>query len=141
MKETVPTANVPPPAPSPKQTNGHSFSSSEALKFGFNIFKKNIGVFVKLAVVIIVINIVMGIIGGLFGNNYLMALFWSIFSAIASLVIQVGVIKIVLDLHDGKTFNLANLYSMSHLALRFLGASILYGLMILVGLVLLIIPG
>lgn len=83
----------------------------------------------------------MGIIGGLFGHNNPVAFIWSIVSAIVSLIIQVGIIKIVLDLYDGKPLNLANLYLMSHLAPRFLGASILYGLMILVGFVILIIPG
>ncbi len=141
MQETQQNPNVPPQTPAPKPPPGHSFSSSEAIKFGFNFFKKNIATFIKLGAALIVINIVMGIIGGLFGHNNLIALIWSIVSAILSLIIQVGIIKIVLDLHDGKPLNLANLYSMFHLAPRFIGASVLYGLMILVGLVLLIIPG
>lgn len=132
MKKTPTTPNVPP---------SHSFSSSEAIKSGFNIFKKNIAAFIKLGAVLIAVNIVMGIIGGLFGHNNPMTIVWNIISAIVSLIIQVGIIKIVLGLYDGEPLNLANLYSMSHLAPRFLGASILYGLAILVGLVLLIIPG
>ncbi len=131
MQETQQTPNVP----------SHSFSSSEAIKFGFDFFKKNISTFIKLGAALIVINIVMGIIGGFFGHNNPAAVVWSIVSAIVSLIIQIGIIKIVLDLYDGKPLNLVNLYSMFYLAPRFLGASILYGLVILVGFVLLIIPG
>ncbi len=141
MKETKKDSNVPQPPPAPKASQSRAFSISEAIKFGFDVFKKNIGIFAKLALALVIINIVMGIFGGFFGQDNPAALLWSIVSTIASIIIQVGLIKIVLDIHDGKPFNLANLYSMSQFAARFLGASILYGLIVVAGLILLVIPG
>ena len=60
---------------------------------------------------------------------------------VISILVQIGSIKITLELYDGKPLNFSNLYSQSNLILRYLGASILYGLMVAVGLILLIIPG
>lgn len=140
MKEIQQTPNVPPPAPMPKQPPNHSFSSSEAIKFGFNFFKKNIGVFAKLALVVAAINIVVGIISGMFDQAPI-NLLWGLVSLAISIVVQVGFTKIILDLHDGKALNFSHLYTLYPLALRFLCASILYGFMVAVGFILLIIPG
>lgn len=141
MQETLPTPNVPPPSPAPKPPQGHSFSSSEALEFGFDFFKNNIATFIKLGAVLIVINIVLGIIGSLFSQNNLVVLIWGIISYLISFIIQIGIIKIAFDLYDGKPANFSNLYTQYALGLRFYVASIIYGVMVLAGLVFLIIPG
>lgn len=70
-----------------------------------------------------------------------LSLLWSLASIFISMLIQVGSIKIVLELHEGKKLNLSHLYSQSGLVLRYLGASLIYGLMVVVGLVFLIVPG
>ena len=123
-----------------KSASSHSFSKTEAIKFGFNFFKANISVFVKLALVVVAINIVMGLISGMFDRTPI-NLLWGIVSLAISIVVQVGFTKIILDLHDGKPLNLTHFYSLYHLTLRFLGASILYGLIVMVGFILLIVPG
>ncbi|MEK7502148.1 MAG: hypothetical protein AAB609_01320 [Patescibacteria group bacterium] len=68
-------------------------------------------------------------------------LLWGLVSFAISIVVQVGFTKIILDLHDGKPLNFSHLYTLYPLALRFLGASILYGFIVAVGFILLIIPG
>jgi len=120
----------------------HKFSKSEAIKFGFNFFKSNLSVFLKLAAVLILINIVLNAVVGSFVKiNPLLGLIINLFVVFVSIVIQIGIIKIVLDLHDGKPLNFSHLYSFYHLVLRFLGASILYGLIVAAGFLLLVIPG
>ena len=79
-------------------------------------------------------------IAGLFKDNPLSFL-WALVSMVISVLVQIGSIKITLDLYDGKPLNFSNLYSHSNLILRYLGASILFGLMVAVGFILLIIPG
>jgi len=123
-----------------KSAPSHSFSKSEAIKYGFNFFKANISVFVKLALVVVAINIVMGLISSMFDRTP-MNFLWGLVSLAISIVVQVGFTKIILDLHDGKPLNFSHLYTLYPLALRFLGASILYGFIVAVGFILLIIPG
>lgn len=118
----------------------HKFSKSEAIKFGFNFFKANISVFVKLALVVVAINIVMGLISSMFDRTPINFL-WGLVSLAISIVVQVGFTKIILDLHDGKPLSFSHLYTLYPLALKFLGASILYGFIVTVGFILLIIPG
>ncbi len=150
MKETPTTPNVPPQDPTvsakasnqpPPSPRSHSFSSSEALKFGFDIFKKNIVTFIKIAAVLLIINIVMGAIGSLFGHNNPLVLIWGIISYLIAFVIQIGIVKMILDLYDGKPLNFSNLYTQYALGLRYYAASIIYGIMVLVGLICLIVPG
>lgn len=117
-----------------------NFSISEAIKFGFNFLKANLVVFLKLALALIVINIAMGIMSSIFSRSLLGGL-WGILSIIISIMVQIGFTKIIIDLHDGKPLNYSHFYSLYRLTLRFLGASILYGLIVMVGLILLIVPG
>ena len=132
---------VPKTAPAVQGTStGKTFSISEAIKYGFNFFKTNLTTLLKLGAVLILINIISNMVTGLFKDNPLSFL-WALISMVISILVQIGSIKITLELYDGKPLNFSNLYSQSNLILRYLGASILYGLMVAVGLILLIIPG
>ncbi|MCL5113907.1 MAG: hypothetical protein M1372_01930 [Patescibacteria group bacterium] len=124
----------------PKSSGEKNFSISEAIKFGFNFLKANLVVFLKLALALIVINIAMGIMSSIFSRSLLGGL-WGILSIIISIMVQIGFTKIIIDLHDGKPLNYSHFYSLYRLTLRFIGASILYGLIVMVGFILLIIPG
>ena len=148
MQETPSTPNVPPQASTQasqvssqsKSAPVHFFSKSEAIKFGFNFFKANVSVFIKLAAVVIVVNVVLSIVSNLLKGNPL-SFVWMLVSIALYVVIQVGFTKIFLDFYDGKPLSLSYLYSLYPLALKYLGASILYGLIVTTGFILLIIPG
>ena len=140
-----PISKKPPPKssieiPKPNNYKDKKFSTSEAIKYGFNFFKANLVVFLKLALVVIVINILVGMISNIFNNSSLSGL-WSILSIVISIIVQIGFTKIIIDLHDGKPLNLTHFYSLYRLVLRFLGATILYGLIVVAGFILLIVPG
>ncbi len=132
-----------PPAPAPAVQSAparKTFSISEAVKYGFNFIKANFVTFIKLGAVLIIINIISNMVTGLFKDNPLSFL-WTLISMVISILVQIGSIKITLELYDGKPLNFSNLYSQSNLILRYLGASILYGLMVFVGFIFFIIPG
>ena len=75
------------------------------------------------------------------GSRALAALF-HLAGAIASLVVSIGAIRISLRLHDGGSASVRDLFAVDGpLFWRYLWASILYSLIVAVGLVLLIIPG
>lgn len=58
-----------------------------------------------------------------------------------SLIVSLGAKRITLDLVDGKDAQIGDLFSQTKLFWKFLIASILYGLVLVVGFILLIIPG
>ncbi len=58
-----------------------------------------------------------------------------------TLFLEIGFIKIVLKLIDGHKAQITDLWAYPQYLLRMIGASILYGLIVLAGLILLIIPG
>lgn len=137
----TPVASASPPSVAPAKTSpARSFSKSEAIKFGFNLFKAHIVDFIKIGVVYLLIQIVIGIISSFLQDSPL-GLVWSLISLALYFVISLGLTKIFLDLYDGKPLNLSNFYSLYPLAPRYAGASILYGLIVLGGYILLIIPG
>ena len=122
------------------KSSGKSFSISEAIKYGFNFFKTNLVTFIKLGGVLLVINILSNMVTEALKGSAL-SLLWGLISFAISLLVQIGSIKIVLDLHDKKPLNFSHLYSHSSLLLRYLGASILYVIAVGIGFILLIIPG
>jgi uncharacterized membrane protein len=118
------------------------FSISKAINFGFNFFRENLLTFIKLGAVVIGLNIITNIIIGAFAEKgSLLAGILSLVGAVVSLIVQVGMTKILLDLHDGKKVNFSHLWSHYHLVITYFLASLLYGLMVVVGLILLIVPG
>lgn len=132
-----------PPLPDPVAQSapaGKSFSISEAVKYGFNFFKANLVTFIKLGAVLIIINILTNMVTQALKDSPL-SIFWTLISMVISILVQIGSIKIILQLYDVKPLNLSNLYNQHALILRYLGATILYMFMVFVGFILLIIPG
>ncbi|MBI2031677.1 MAG: hypothetical protein HYT08_03625 [Candidatus Levybacteria bacterium] len=123
-----------------KATSAKLFSKKEAIKFGFSFFKENIVTFLKLGVVVILINFAASAITGGVKDSPI-RFFWSIISIVISIAVQIGITKITLDLHDKKPLNLSYFYTLYHLILNYFIASIIYGVIVIAGLILLIAPG
>ena len=75
---------------------------------GFKFFKENLVTFIKLGAVLLVINVISGMFTGE-DNTSGLAVLMSIVSAIVSILVQIGMTKILLDLHDGKAVNFHHL--------------------------------
>lgn len=65
----------------------------------------------------------------------------SIASSVISVLVALGATHIVLSLVDGKTVSISEIFSRSDLFWKYLWASIMYGLAMGIGFILLIIPG
>jgi uncharacterized membrane protein len=121
----------------------HTFSISEALAYGWHTFFANIGFFVILLLVIFGINVAIGVISAVLkhGPVFFIGII-QLVSAIVSLVISLGIIKIMLAIIDGKTIEVSMLWSISvKQIISYLIASIMYGFLVIIGFILLIIPG
>jgi len=118
------------------------FSKSEAVRFGWNTMKNNLGFFIGLLVVVGLIYFVPDIISELLKEDApILSIIISIAVVVLSMVIQMGLIRITLRFCDNEKGESADLFSCFPLFFKYLLGSILYGLIILGGMILLIIPG
>ncbi len=118
------------------------FSKSEAIQFGWNTMKKNISFLADLLILVGLIYFIPTLITGLLEDvapilsTVISILSWGLFR-----VIEMGLIKIALMFCDGEEPKLSHLFSCFPLFLNYLLGLILYGLIVLGGIILLIVPG
>jgi len=128
------------PSQPPPQLGG--FSKGEAIRFGWNTMASNLGFFIGLQIVVGLVYLVPAIFAQwskeVFPLLYFLVSFFSVF---LNMVIQMGLIRIALTFCDGKKGHISDLFSCLPLFFKFLLGSILYGLIVLGGTILLIVPG
>lgn len=110
------------------------------IKDSWEIVKKNARLIALLLAVFIGYQFLQSAVSNTFRYSALSAVVSIAFTVVA-LFLEIGFIKIVLKLVDGRTAQFQELWAYPQYLLRFIGASILYGLIVLGGLILLIIPG
>ncbi len=126
----------------------------QPIRFGWNTLMDNLQFFVILMIIVGVLYSLPGfIIASAFsisgGNSQsgslemltLAILPLAIVSMVIYMVIELGLLRIGLNFRDGKTSDFKNLFESYQLILNYLIASIIYGLMVALGLVLFIVPG
>ena len=112
------------------------------MQFGWDITKSNIGFFIGLLIVAGLIQYVPDIVATIIeADAPALSLIIRIASFVLSMIIGMGLIKICLRFCDGEKGEFSDLFSCYPLFFNYLIGSILYWLIIMVGLVLLIIPG
>jgi uncharacterized membrane protein len=118
------------------------FSRGEALQFGWDVVKNNIGFFIRLMIVVFVILVLP--YANIFIKERIVSLFFSIVQIVLEIILiilQMGLIKIALKFCDNEKSTFADLFSSYPLFFNYLIGSILYVVIIGVGLILFIIPG
>ncbi len=120
-----------------------SFSKKEAISYGWKTTKANFKFFVLLMLSLFALNILPGMIRQSItpDKNSLIAFLISIASWILQLLVGLGLIKIALEVQDHKKTHYSDLFSQSHMIINYFLASFLYGLIVVAGLILLIVPG
>ncbi|MCD6385224.1 hypothetical protein J7M23_05540 [Candidatus Sumerlaeota bacterium] len=118
------------------------FSKGEAIRFGWRTMKSNLGFFIILLIVVGLIYVIPDFIEKLVRKDApLLAILIHLGSWVISIVVQMGVIKIALRFCDEEEAELGDLFTCFPLFFKYVAGSILYGLIVIVGLLLLIIPG
>ncbi len=123
--------------------NKETFSIKEAIKFGWNIVIKNLGLFAQIYAIIIVANIFFDfLIKNTTGveTRFLYILLTSL-QAIFLTLVSLGILRISLDLYEGKKAKVKDIFSQRHFLLTAIIATILFYLMVLSGFFLFVIPG
>lgn len=122
-----------------------TFSVGDALSYGWKTFKKRPGFFIVFSLIIIGLNIIPGILGNIFSNKQFhlgtFNFIFTILGAILSWIVTLGTINFSLKIYDNKPISYSSIFEKWRLAFFYFLASLLYGLIVFVGFILLIVPG
>lgn len=118
------------------------FLKKEAIGFGWEIAKANIGFFVLFLLIVWVANMIFTAPSGYYwGKFYVWTPFLAVLSWVVGIFINMAYIRVSLRFARGETAELEDLWMSYPKFLEFLVGSILYGLLVFAGILLLIIPG
>ena len=123
-----------------KKLSKPQFSKKEAINYGFKLAKKNLFFFVGIFGIVIAVAIVMGVLRLSAAHAPLVAFVIWLAQTIIDLVIGIGLIHITLKFVDNKKPRYKDLFYYKLIVNYFL-ASLLTGLIVIGGFILLIIPG
>lgn len=118
------------------------FSVEEALQYGWNIMKDNIWFFVGMLIVAWALAGVPHIIANILQRESIgLSFFFRIIGWVADIIVSIGLITIALKFLDKQEPKFEDLFSFKPYFWKYLGASILTGLIVWIGFLLLIVPG
>lgn len=117
------------------------FSNIELIKKGWGATKSNVVILLKIALVFILVSIVVNLIDIASSHNPGIVGLVGIFNTVISTILEIGLITIGLSIVDGKTPKFEDLYSHYNRFLEFFLTSLLMGVIVVIGFILLIIPG
>jgi uncharacterized membrane protein len=125
-----------------------TFSKTEAVKTGWEKFKKYPWVLIGITLVVMILpSLVQYILQMPFKSpdpNEMTPMMWigTLASVLISIFLTIGLIRVYLQLTDGKPIQFSDLFNVkADEYVRYIIGSILYGLIVLGGLILLVIPG
>lgn len=122
--------------------NAHGFSIAEALGFGWRTTTGNAAYFAGLGILLLAILLVLGAVAELVETySEVWGLLVALVSLIVGIVLEVGIIVFSLRYCDGSRGTIADLYIHYPLGPQYFIARTIYSLLVLVGLVILIVPG
>lgn len=118
-----------------------NFSNRELIKKGWGKVKENATLLVKVLLVFIGLSIISSILNASFEQAIAVAMLVSIAVSVVQTIFEIGFIRIGLDIVDNKKPDFKDLYSNYNLFLPFFLTSLMFGLAVVIGLILLIVPG
>jgi hypothetical protein len=118
------------------------FPYQQAVQFGWEKTKSNLGFLILVMIIVAVINIIPdGIQNSLPDDLAVIVLLVGLVGWGINQVIQMGLIQISLKLNDEREAKFSDLFPFSEKTVNYIIGSILYGLIVIVGTILLIVPG
>lgn len=119
-----------------------TFVPGEAIKFGWGKMKKHFWFFAGLLALTCLIQIVPSGIANIFKEKvFLLYVLFILAAWVIQIIVKMGMIKITLDVADKDETNLNTLFFCTQLLGKFILGSIVYGLIVMAGFLLLIVPG
>jgi len=118
------------------------FTVKEAIQYGLTVYKQNWMFFLILLLIVWGAYTLVGVVGSVSAQqSSLLGSIVRIVGWVFEVILGIGLIKISLDFVSNKKPDYKDLYIHYRLFWKYLAGSILYGLIVLGGLILLVIPG
>ncbi len=122
--------------------NDVKFLKKEAIAFGWEKAVGNIGYFAGMLFILIAVSMMPQFIAGAFGKVKLFAIIIALAGVVLQIEVKLGMIKSMVAFADGRKPVIGELFScFDKRILNVFAASLLYGLMVFLGTLLLIVPG
>lgn len=118
-----------------------TFRIGEALSYGWEKVKTNFLFLWMMLGATFGISILFNILQNGVGKETLVGSILGLVAIAVGFIVQLGLIRVYLDLAEGTKDKLSTLFSQTHLFWNYFGAVILYMLVVVLGLILFIIPG
>lgn len=119
-----------------------NFPFKESIQVGWEKTKKNLGFLIVVMIIVAVINVIPdGIQNSLPENLALITLLVGLVAWVINQVVQMGLIQISLKINDEQDAKYGDLFPISEKTVNYIVGSILYGLIVVAGTILLIVPG
>lgn len=120
-----------------------TFSISKSVSYGWDTATKKLGFFIVLLIIIFAAQIIPSLLTSIldYRNQEGVGFVVRIISWVIQLTVSLGSINVALRIYDRKKTEYADLFRKIGLIIPYFFGSIVYGLIVLVGLVLLIVPG
>jgi uncharacterized membrane protein len=120
----------------------NKFSIGEVIRLGWETFKKNALLAIGILIGLVVINsVISGITGAFDKSNFVVILVINILSLVVSTWLSVVMYRLIIKITDGKAVSTEDLKTEPMLLVRFFAAQLVAGILIVIGFVLLIVPG
>ncbi|MCZ6468822.1 MAG: DUF975 family protein [Candidatus Dadabacteria bacterium] len=123
--------------------SNNKFSKGEAIRFGWDRMKGNLGFFIVYLIILFFVEFFFSAFAGLFEDSLpLLAFIFNVGMWIASIILSILTVKIALRLYDNERIGSYGFLSFSSsLFFKYLLGYLLLWLVIIIGLILLIVPG
>lgn len=115
------------------------FDIRDALQYGWEVFKANKGFLISIVLISFAINLIPNVVDP--EQSPIVYVVLTVLSIGVGLIMQAGVIKISLAYTYNEKNDISDLFRYGRYAPRLFFASFLYALLVLLGLILLIVPG
>jgi len=121
----------------------NTFSIKDAIKYGWKVTKEHFVFLVGIIILTFAINIGLNFVAKALDSagNGLFSFAVTVLALIVGIIIGMGLIYITLKLYDENTAEYRDILKPAPLFWRYLGSSLVYGLIVIFGLMLLIVPG
>lgn len=118
------------------------FSKREAIRFGWNTVKGNIGLFIGIGILSTIFSFSPDLIQRLFPETAILLRLLAVLSGvILPIIIMMGLINISIKFNDNIKVEFSDFFSKYYLFFKVVAASIISGILVLLGFIFFIVPG
>ena len=121
--------------------NGESFSVNEALRYGWDAFKRNISTSIALGFAGVLVMFLLNGLTQAAQRHGTLSLGFTLLAQLAEVFFAFLWLRFALAVQDGRTVSTRELLPGGTMFLNYLAVSLIYGVLVTAGLILLIVPG